>query len=109
MSTAAELTAPPSLVIEVSLLRAIPVSDPVGTTGPRLFFELLPRKAGGFLSRIVPSFGQAILLAEVTRTLTTPETFAAGTLGSRLSIALPLSYAGFHQRPDSNRRPLDPM
>jgi hypothetical protein len=26
MSTAAELTAPPSLVIEVSLLRAIPVS-----------------------------------------------------------------------------------
>ena len=61
MSKAAELTAPPSLDIEVSLLRAIPVY------------------------------------------------FAAGTLGSRLSNALPLSYAGFHRRPDSNRRHLVPM
>jgi len=40
MSTAAELTAPPSLVIEVSLLRAIPVSFAAGTLGPRIFIAL---------------------------------------------------------------------
>jgi len=57
----AKLTAPPSIGVEESLFRTIPVS------------------------------------------------FAAGTCGPRLPNALPLSYAGFHQRPDSNRRPLVPM
>ena len=40
MSTAAELTAPASLVIEVSLLRAIPVSFAAGTLGSRIVIAL---------------------------------------------------------------------
>jgi hypothetical protein len=49
----------------------------------------------GFAPRISPTFVGTLFRCEVTQTYTTPETFAAGILGTELSNALPLSYAGF--------------
>jgi acetyl-CoA acetyltransferase len=72
MSTAAELTAPPSLVIEVSLLRAIPVSFAAGTLGSRL-----PNALPAELRQLSLAAGiePATFGSDVTRACATPQTF----------------------------------
>src|SRR5262249_35096124 len=57
-------TAPHRVTDEVTLLRAIPASRPVGTIGPRSWFELLPlaRQAGLLVPATLSGFRQSALL-----------------------------------------------
>jgi len=60
-------------------------------------------------TRISSGIAEALYRFEVTQTFTTPESFVAGISGPRLSNALPLSYAGFRLRQESNLRHLVSM
>ena len=76
MSTAAELTAPPSLVIEVSLLRAIPVSFAAETLGSRLP-DALPAELRQL--SLAAGIEPATFGSDVTRACATPQTFKIRT------------------------------
>jgi hypothetical protein len=45
-------------------------------------------------------------LAEVTRTFTTPESFAEGTFGSSATLPCHFSHSSLRRRRDSNPQPL---
>jgi hypothetical protein len=78
----------------------------VGTIGPRNLLELLLlAKQAGFSFRILPCSRRAARFGEVTRTFTTPESFAEGTHGSS-ALLCQLSYNSFRRWRDSNPQPL---
>ena len=74
---------PRILAREVSLHCAIPAFVPVGTSGSRFLSELLSlARQAVFETATSRLYGRALSWVEVTRTFTTPETFAAGIGGS---------------------------
>jgi len=83
---------------------------PAGTNGPRVFClsycSLRSKRESN--SRPPPAHCRGAL-PEVTRTLTTPETLAAGISGSGICPLLyPLSYGSSRRRQESNLQPSDP-
>ena len=101
-------SAPHRVTDEVTLLRAIPATCPVGTIGTHSLLELLPlARQAGFETATSPIYG-VLSCVEVMRALTTAEYFCGGH-NLRQSNALPLSYGNSCCRWESNPQPLVPM